>query len=160
MPTPLPLANLCRKIARIGSIITILLGIPFLLFVGLQIFSGERANPTIYISLFLLAGLIAGMVIAWRREDLGAVISLASIAGYFFLDGTFPGVGKGQGFPLFAGPLNLLFALIIPGYHPEMSPEAKWVSLISWALSILPVALFLASWWLRRWSAPVASNDN
>ena len=158
MPTQLTLANICRTIARIGSIIVILLGIPFLLFVGLQIFSGEPANPTIFISLFLLAGMIVGMVIAWRREGLGAAITLVSIAGYFFLSGTFPGVGGNQGFPLFVGPINLLFALIIPGYHLEMSPQARWVPFISWILSILPVALFLASWWLRRRSAPIAAR--
>ena len=156
MPAHLTLANICRRIARIGSIIIILLGIPFLLFVGLQIYSGEPANPTIFLSLLLLVGMIAGMVVAWRKEGLGAAITLVSIAGYFFLSGTFPGVGGRQGFPLFVGPINLIFALIIPGYHLEMSPEARWVPFISWVLSIFPVALFLASWWLRRGRARVA----
>jgi hypothetical protein len=142
---------------RIGSIIVILLGIPFLLFVGLQIFSGEPANPTIFLSLLLLVGMIAGMGIAWWKEGLGAAITLVSIAGYFFLSGTFPGVGARQGFPMFVGPVNLLFALIIPGYHPEMSPQARWVPFSSWVLSIVPVALFLASWWLRREQPQIAS---
>jgi hypothetical protein len=157
MPTRLTLANISRTVARIGSILVILLGIPFLLFVGLQVLSGEPANPAIFISLLLLAGMIAGMVIAWRREGLGATLTLISIAGYFFLSGTFPGVGSRQGFPLFVGPINLLFALLIPGYHLEMSPEARWVPFISWVLSITPVALFLASWWLQCRLARTAS---
>lgn len=157
MDTRLTRANLCRKIARIGSVIIILLGIPFLLFVGLQIFSGEPASPTIFLSLILLVGMIAGMAIAWWKEGLGTAITLVSIAGYFFLSGTFPGVGARQGFPMFVGPVNLLFALIIPGYHLEMSQEARWVPFISWVLSIVPVALFFASWWLRRRPALAAS---
>jgi len=152
------IANIFRTIARIGSVIVILLGIPFLLFVGLQLVSGEAANPAIYLSLLLLVGMLAGLVIAWRREGLGAAITLCSLSGYFMLSGAvLPGADAKQGFPLFVGPVNLLFALLIPGYHLEMSPEARWVPFISWVLSILPVLLFLASWWLRGRQRRVAT---
>jgi len=152
------IANIFRTIARIGSVIVILLGIPFLLFVGLQLVSGEAANPAIYLSLLLLVGMLAGLVIAWRREGLGAAITLGSLSGYFMLSGAvLPGADAKQGFPLFVGPVNLLFALLIPGYHLEMSPEARWVPFISWVLSILPVLLFLASWWLRGRQRRVAT---
>ena len=158
MDSHLLIANIFRTIARIGSVIVILLGIPFLLFVGLQLVSGEAANPAIYLSLLLLVGMLAGLVIAWRREGLGAAITLGSLSGYFMLSGAvLPGADAKQGFPLFVGPVNLLFALLIPGYHLEMSPEARWVPFISWVLSILPVLLFLASWWLRGRQRRVAT---
>ena len=151
MDSHLILANLFRTIARIGSILVLLLGIPFLLFVGLQLLSGEAANPAIFLSLLLQVGMLAGLVSAWRKEGLGAAITVVSLVGSLALSGALlPGVGRGQGFTLFAGPINLLFALLISGYHPEVSPSAKWVPVISWVLPTVPVVLFFASWWLRK----------
>jgi hypothetical protein len=83
---------------------------------------------------------------------------LVSIVGYFFVSGTVPGLGENHGFPLFVGPVHLLFAVTMPGYNADMSPQARWVPLISWVLSIFPVALFLASWWLRRERPALAAS--
>jgi hypothetical protein len=151
MNRQLVLANTSRTVARIGSILVFLAGFPFLLFVGLQLLSGEAANLGIYLSLLLLAGLIAGMAIAWRKEALGATISLASLAATFVLSSSvIPGVGSRQGISLFAGPINLIFALLIPGFHLDNSPLARWVPFISWMLTLVPAVLFYASWWLRK----------
>ncbi len=160
MDTRLVLANISRTIARIGSLVVILLGIPFLFFVGLQLLSGEAANTAIFVSLIVLAGMCAGLLIAWWKEGLGAAVTAASIVVSFVLGGaTLPGVGRGQGFSLFAGPINLLFALLSPGYHPEMSPSARMVPIISWILPVAPILLFFASWWLRRKSLQIKSPE-
>ena len=151
MKSKLIFASIFRTIARILSILMILLSIPFLLFVGLQLLSGESGNLAVFLYLLLLVGMFAGLVIAWRREGLGAAITVVSLVGSFALSGALlPSVGRGQGFSLFAGPINVLFALLIPGYHPEVSPSAKWVPIISWVLPTVPVVLFFASWWLRK----------
>ena len=150
MKSQLVLANVFRTIARIVSILDMLLGIPFLLFVGLQLLSGEPGNPVIFLYLLLLVGMLTGLTIAWWKEGLGATITLVSLAGSFALSGgILPGVGSRQGVSLFAGPLNLLFALLIPGYSPDRSPSAKLVPVISWALPTVPVLLFFASWLVR-----------
>jgi len=151
MKSKLIFASIFRTIARILSILTILLGIPFLLFVGLQLLSGEPGNLAVFLYLLLLIGMLAGLVIAWWKEGLGAAIALVSLFGSFALNGgILPGVGARQGFSLFVGPLNLLFALLIPGYHPDNSPGAGFVSVASWALPTVPVLLFFASWLLRK----------
>ncbi|HLE53272.1 MAG TPA: hypothetical protein VI755_14500 [Anaerolineales bacterium] len=156
MKSKLIFASIFRTIARILSILMILLGIPFLLFAGLQLLSGEPGNLAVFLYLLLLVGMLAGLVIAWRREGLGAAITLVSLVGSFALSGAnLPGVGRGQGFSLLASPINLIFALLIPGYHPEASPSAKLVPIISWVLATVPVVLFIASWWLRK---PVESK--
>jgi hypothetical protein len=150
MKSQLVLANVFRRIARIVSILDILLGIPFLLFVGLQLLSGEPGTPSIVLYLFLLIGMLAGLAIAWWKEGLGATITLVSLVASFVLSGkVLPGVGSRQGVSLFSGPLNLLFALLIPGYSPDRSSSAKLVPMISWTLPTVPVLLFFASWWLK-----------
>ncbi|MBM3145190.1 MAG: hypothetical protein FJ010_09525 [Chloroflexi bacterium] len=147
----LTIANICRTIARIVSVIVLLLGVPFLLFVGLQLLSGEAGSPAIFLSLLLLIGVLAGLVIAWWKEGPGSLITFLSMIGSFALSGSLlPGVGSRQGFSLFAGPLNLLFALLIPGYHPDSSPSARMIPPLSWALLIIPVLLFAVSWQLRK----------
>src|SRR3972149_8801629 len=87
MKSKLIFARIFRTIARILSILMILLGIPFLLFVGLQLLSGEPGNLPGFLYLLLLVGMLAGLVIAWRREGLGAAITLVSLVGSFALSG-------------------------------------------------------------------------
>ncbi len=153
MDSKLVFANIFRTIARILSIFVILLGVPFLFFVGLQLLSGESGNLAIIINLLLLVGMLAGLIIAWRREGLGVVITFFSLVGSLGLsEASLPGVQPGQGFLLFVGPINLLFALLMPGYHPEVSSSARLVPIISWMLLIVPVVLFFASWLLRKQS--------
>jgi hypothetical protein len=65
-----------------------------------------------------------------------------------------------MGFLLFVGPLNLLFALLIPGYHVDASPSAKFVPVVSWFLAIVPIVLFFASWLLRRKSSESESSHS
>lgn len=154
MKTQIIYANIFRTIARIFSILVLLLGIPYLLLVGLQLLSGEPGNPAISLYLLLLVGMLSGLVIAWWKEGLGATITLVSLIGSFAMSGgVLPGVGVRQGFSLFVGPLNLLFALLIPGYHPDMSPSAKLVAVVSWVLPTILVLLFYVSW-LLRWKLP------
>jgi hypothetical protein len=91
----LVLANVFRTVARIVSILDILLGIPFLLFVGLQLLSGEPGNPAIFLYLLLLVCMVVGLAIAWWKEGLGATITLVSLVGSFALSGgILPGVGS------------------------------------------------------------------
>jgi len=149
MNSKLVFANISRRIARFSSIIVLLLGLPFVLFVGLQLFS-EAANAAIYLSLLFLVGMLGGMIIAWWKEALGSVITFLSIAGSLLLSGSIrPGV-EGSGSSIFAGPIHLLFALFIPGYHPDVSSSARLVPILSWVMLLIPAALFFASWWLRR----------
>ena len=156
MHSKLVLANISRTIARIGSIFVILLGLPFVLSAGLQLFSREIANATIFLYLLFLVGMLAGLVIAWWKEGLGAAIALIAVILSFLLGGALlPGVGSGQRSSIFAGPINLLFALLLPGYHPEVSPSAKLVPMISWTLQVIPSMLFIVSWWFRR-NSPIS----
>jgi hypothetical protein len=151
MESKLALANICRAIARIGSILVVLLTVPFLLFVGLQILSGEAANADFFLYLLLIAGLSGGLILAWWMEGLGAAIALVSAAVSFVLSGALlPGAGRGQAFDLLEGPIHLCFALTMPGYHTEMSPAARFVPALSWVIPAFPALLFLISWWLRR----------
>jgi len=160
MKAKLFIANACRTIARVISIFVLLLGIPYLLFVGLQLISGESANPAIFLYLLLLVGMLTGLLVAWWREGLGATVILVSLAGSFILSrGILPGVGARQGFSLLAGPLNLLFALLIPGYHLDHGPSAKWVPVISWIMPIFAVLLFFASWSVRKRFPQLANQE-
>jgi len=149
--TSLFIANVCRVIGRIIATFVFILGIFYLLFTGLQLASGETGNLAIYLYFLLLVGLLIGFAITWWKECLGATVVFISLVGSFILSGRIlPGAGARQGFSLFVGPLNLLFALLIPGYHLDHSPSSKWVPLISWILPIVPVLLFYVSWSIRR----------
>ncbi|MBI3158213.1 MAG: hypothetical protein HYZ26_01265 [Chloroflexi bacterium] len=151
MDSRMNLANVSRTTAQIGSILVLLLGVPFLLFAGIQLPFSQAGNLWIFLYPLFLLALLAGLAIAWRKEGLGTAVALGSLVASFALGGgTLPGVGRGQGFSLFVGPINLLFALLMPGYHPEMSPAARWVPALSWLLPAIPTVLFLTSWWLRR----------
>jgi hypothetical protein len=109
MKTRIILANVCRGIARLGSVIIILLGISFLLLVGIQLISGEAGNWGIFVYLFLMVGMLAGLVLAWWKEVIGAAIALVAMVGSFALGGgILPGVGSGQGVALLAGPVNFI----------------------------------------------------
>jgi hypothetical protein len=147
----LSLANLCRGTARAISVLLIPMIAFYAFFVGMQIpgGGGNVAGFVLYL-LFALA-IAAGLLIAWRKEYEGALISLLAIAGFvamgLLLEG-FRGM-LGEASPL-AGPLHLLFAITVPGYHLDMSPLAKWVPLLSWVLVGLPALLFLVSWRLRK----------
>lgn len=150
------LAKGSRSLAGFLSIIDLLLGIPFLLFVGLQLISAGSGNLIINLNLLLLLTTLTGLVIAWWKEGLGALVAFVSLVGSFLLSGrVLPGVGIRQGSSLMVGPLNLLFALLTPGYSPDHSPSARLIPAISWALLLIPVFLFFASWLIRSKTPPI-----
>ncbi len=158
MKPQLAIANISRMFARAISALDLFLGIPFLLFAGLQLLSGEAGSLNIYLYLLLLLGVLLGLVFAWWKEGLGVAIIFVSLLGSFVLSGgMLPGVGAKQGFALFVGPLNLIIALTTSGYHPDNSPIAKTISVVSWVMAIAPAMLFFTSWLLRR--KPHSNDD-
>ena len=99
------LAWIIRWIARIMSILSV--GILLLFLVGEGDFSQPiRLSPQEWIGLlFFPFGVIAGMVVAWRREGLGAGITLGSLVAFyvshFMMYGKLP---RGPYFAMFALP--------------------------------------------------------
>jgi len=143
MNSQLVLANILRWIARIVTIPLILGIILYLLFVGLQLLSGESGHPVVTSYMLLLALMLAGLVIGWWKESLGAAIGVAAILGFFVLSQLLPGSRSIVGSSLFTGPLDLLAAL------NNTYPFPRSLSWVAWALTA-PVWLFLASYLLRR----------
>lgn len=82
---PVQAQEVIRWIARIGS----LGGVGMLLF----FLAGEEFHPaqltaSEWISLMLLpTGVTFGLVVAWRWEILGGAIALASLAGFYAMEG-------------------------------------------------------------------------
>ena len=105
------LASIVRWTARILSILSA--GILLLFLVGEGDFSQPiRLSPQEWIGLFFFPfGVIAGMVVAWRREGLGAGITLGSLVAFyvfqFIMRGKFP---RGPYFAIFASP-GILFGI-------------------------------------------------
>lgn len=151
MDLKMRLANVCRWTARILTTLVIPITSCFLLFVGLQMESGEGGPAGFILYLLFTLAILTGLIIAWWKEGLGAIVSLAGLVGflgYSLITSGFAGMLYEEA-PL-AGSLHLIFALIISGYHADDSPIAKMVPLFSWILIILPIGLFLASWLLSR----------
>jgi hypothetical protein len=104
----LPLAVI-ELLARVGSIASITL--------LLMLFAGEAFNPSEvtsrqWVGLFFFPfGVIAGMVIAWWKEGLGAAITMGSLLGLYLVYGFFMRYHiAGWAFLLFASP-GFLFML-------------------------------------------------
>jgi len=57
--------------------------------------------------LFFPGGIVVGMILAWRREGIGAGVTIASLLAFYLLN-----VLSGEGLP--SGPFFVLFAL--PGF--------------------------------------------
>ncbi len=144
------IAGICRRIARILSIPLVPIAAFYLLFVGLQIPSegGSVIGFILYMLFFL--GMLGGLVIAFWKEGLGSIVSLIAVAGFFVTVWAISGFTRLLEISPLAGPIHLLFALLIPGYHLDASPIAKWVPMISWILLITPIGLFFVAWALRR----------
>jgi hypothetical protein len=96
--------------ARIGSIAS--LGLLLLFFVG-EGFSPARVALKQWAGLaFFPVGVVAGMVVAWRREGLGGGITVLSLLAFYgvygaLLSGDFP---RGWAFIVFAAPGGLFLA--------------------------------------------------
>lgn len=146
------LADIARWIARALSIPIILIATCFALF-GIGEGIGEGANPiSVILIVLLFLAMPAGFLIAWRREGLGALVASAGVGAYLVAGWALGWFGEQfleDASPL-AGALHLFFALTVNGYHVDASPLAQQVPWISWALVVLPIFLFAASWWLRR----------
>jgi hypothetical protein len=95
---------LLRWMARFLSVISVVLILTF--------FVGEGFNPANIAAkewlglLFFPVGVVAGLVIAWRREVLGGAITVGSLLAFYLLyglllSGRFPG---GWAFVVFAFP--------------------------------------------------------
>ena len=141
------------------SIPLVLIATCYALFIGLQVPSGGGFSFDFILYVLLLFSLQAGLVVAWWREKLGAIIALAAVAGFVIAGLALGGFAEflQTASPL-SGPLHLFFALTTRGYHLEASPLARQVPWISWALVLIPILLFAASWLLRRESKAASES--
>ena len=144
------LADILRWIARVISVVLILCIVPYVLFVGLQLPGSGHVLLAFLLYLLILAATCAGLIIAWWREALGALIVLAAMMGSIVPGRLLPGFTAPPGPSLLIGPLTLLAALTVPGYHPDVSPIAGSIRVASWVLTLTPVVLFFSSWLIRR----------
>ncbi|MEW6131220.1 MAG: hypothetical protein AB1757_29595 [Acidobacteriota bacterium] len=93
-----------RWTARIWSVMSVVL--LFLFFIGEGI-QPAKITPKEWVGLlFFPVGVVIGLMIAWRREGLGGLITVSSLAAFYFiyewlLSGSFP---KGWAFLMFAAP--------------------------------------------------------
>jgi hypothetical protein len=151
MSTKIQIANILRWFGRVLSIIVIPITLCFIAFAGLQIGSGDAGPARIFIYLLLVVAILGGLVVAWWKEGLGAIISLGGLAAfmlYNIITEGFAGMLY-EDAPL-AGAIHLVFALAKPGYHADNDPLAKLVPWISWFLLLAPGLCLLVSWLLRR----------
>jgi hypothetical protein len=101
-----PAVTVLRWIARIWSLLVIV--VLLLMIVGIA-FDFSRITPAEWLGLlFFPIGLLVGMVLAWWKEGLGAVIILVGLLGFFVFgdlnpDAYLPSL-------LFAGPGFLFLA--------------------------------------------------
>jgi len=147
MKSQLLVRNILRWIARVISIPLVALILIYLLFVGLQVLGGETGFPGLYLYMLLLLAMLAGLVIAWWRERLGAIVALVAIAGFFAQAWLLSGFRGTIGSSPFVGPLILIVALIKPQSFDSV-PSSIYVA--SWVLPLAPACLFFSSWLLRR----------
>ena len=112
-------SSIVRWIARIWSILSI--GFVLFMFVGAGLNEGVdlarfSARDVIGLAFFPL-GVCVGLVLAWRRERLGGLITVGSLVAFYLAmlisDGRFP---RGPYFALVAAP-GLLF-LLRPALRP------------------------------------------
>lgn len=117
----LPLA-LLELLARVGSIASIVL---LLMLFQAEAFHPSDVSPREWVALFFFpVGVIAGMIIAWWKEGLGATVTLGSLLGFYLVYGYLFGfhIG-GYWFLVFASP-GFLFMLHWLFYKPRR--DAHW----------------------------------
>ena len=79
-----PLAVI-ELLARVGSVASITL---LLLLFQAEVFHPSEIAPREWVGLlFFPVGVIAGMIIAWWKEGLGAIVTLASLLGFYLVYG-------------------------------------------------------------------------
>jgi hypothetical protein len=97
------LSMLClRWIARAGSLLSS--GLIFLFFIGEE-FHPAKITPREWVGLtFFPVGVVAGMIIAWWKEGVGAGITLSSLLAFYGVYGFLLGSPIGVWFIVFASP--------------------------------------------------------
>jgi hypothetical protein len=91
-----------RWIARAGSLLSI--GLIFLFFIGGE-FHPAKITPREWVGLtFFPVGVVAGMIIAWWKEGVGAGITLSSLLAFYGVYGFLLGSPIGFWFIVFASP--------------------------------------------------------
>jgi len=103
------MTSIVRWTARAWSIVTILFVMGFLIGEG---FSPEHFQLVEWLGfLFFPFGICLGLIVAWWKEGLGAIIIISSLFAFYLIHfvttGTFP---KGWAWAVFAAP-GFLFAL-------------------------------------------------
>jgi len=114
--------SVVRWIARAWSIVTIILVLAFIIGEG---FNPKLLVPTEWLGfIFFPFGICLGLVVAWSKEGLGAIIIVASLVAFYIINfataGTFP---KGWAWEVFAAP-GFLFALCWYWSRKVVSPPA------------------------------------
>jgi hypothetical protein len=114
-----------RWIARAGSLLSILLIL--LLFVG-EGFHPTQVRPKEWVGLlFFPAGVVAGMIIAWWKEGVGAFITVASLLAFYGVYGYLLGSNiHGWAFITFTSPgfLFLLYWILSRPGFPEATAKS------------------------------------
>jgi hypothetical protein len=118
----LRVTSVVRWIARAWSIVTILFILAFII--------GEGFNPKLLTLkewlgfIFFPFGICVGLIVAWWKEGLGAIIVIASLVIFYIVNfvtaGSFP---KGWAWEVFAAP-GFLFALCWYRSRKILSPAA------------------------------------
>ena len=97
-----------KWLARVSSIVTITL--MAMMFVG-EGFRPSEISRNQWIGLiFFPFGVVIGMVIAWWKEGVGAIVTVGSLTGFYLIYGYLLGQPIGPWFIVFASP-GFLFLL-------------------------------------------------
>lgn len=111
MATKVATIRVLRIIARIWSLLSI--GFILLIFVG-EALNGERPAPT-PLEWFGLAlfpgGVLLGLIIAWRYEGLGGIVTLSSLGAFYIWNFLQSGRLAGGPFFFLAAAPGLLFLI-------------------------------------------------
>ena len=114
------MASVLRRVARAWSVATILLVVGFI--VGEGVHPSQMAPHEKLGVFFFPLGICVGMVVAWRRELLGALITVGSLAAFYAISvaatGRFP---HGWAWEAFAAPGFLFLASWFLSRNPAES---------------------------------------
>ena len=101
--------SVLRWTARILSILSISIVLLFMIGEGIHLSSFNLQSLLMF--LFFPIGLYLGMLVAWKREGLGGIITIASLAGFYLVHRlTSPYFPKGPAYLILALP-GFLFLL-------------------------------------------------
>lgn len=156
MHTRLMIAGICRAVARGISIFLIVILVLYILFIALQVLSGEPAFSGIFLYLFLLVVMCGGFILCWKDERLGSIVASLAILGYYMLGWGMVEIRQQALDAPTTGAVMLVAALVKP---QSFDPLPTWIQVTSWLLLALPVGLFLASWALRRSLPPTEKEQ-